>query len=95
MTRYFICCESCFENIAKKNTTAAKLWMDLCAMRLQFGEFLEILDTADIPELRALEVLGFIITTDMKNKIAIQVNGHFESEGEHCFCLLGGCHDDS
>ena len=93
MSKYFVCCEKCFETIGKRNTRAARLWMDFCAMRLQNGQPV-ILKTPDFPELRILEMLGFLVSTDQQNCLAVRVNGHMNTlAGEHFFCVKEGRHE--
>ncbi len=93
MTKYFICCEKCFETIGRRNTTAARLWMDFCAMRLE-NNGVVVLDTVDFPELRLLETLGFVVSTDQDHSIAIRVNGCMNTEtGEPFFCVKEGRHE--
>jgi hypothetical protein len=93
MNRYFICCEKCFETICKRNTKAAKLWMDFCAFHLQ-ERGLVILHSSDFPELRILEKMGFLISTDQKNSLAIRVHGQMRTtEGDNFFCVKGGRHE--
>lgn len=92
MNKYFICCERCFEIIGRKNTGAAKLWMNLCALCMQRGNLLEIY-TRDLPELRQLETLGFLVTTDKSDNLAIKLKGHCMTEqGEDFFCIKDGNH---
>ncbi len=92
MSRYFICCNQCFETIGRRNTNAARLWMDFCAAKLKCGEIIE-LEMSDFPELRVLENLGFVVSTDRQNTIAIRVNGHMSNQdGEHFFCVKEGQH---
>lgn len=93
MGKYFICCEKCFEVIAKRNTTCARLWMDLCAIRLKRGEYVELY-SLDFPELRILEKLGFVVSTDRPEKICIRIKGYSQTpDGEDLFCLKAGKHD--
>ena len=93
MSKYFICCEKCFETIGKRNTVAARFWMDLCAMSLNKGQPV-ILETKDFPELRVLETLGFVVSSDRLKTIAVRVNGHCHTDdGQPCFCLQGGEHE--
>lgn len=93
MSDYFICCEKCFEIIGKKNTNAARIWMDLCSMRMNLGE-VYILKTPDFPELRILENLGFVVSTEKPNGIAIRMTGHIHTyDNQHFFCLKEGQHD--
>lgn len=92
MTKYFICCEKCFETAAKRSSNAAKLWMDFCAIKLQEGEVLCL--QKNFPELRTLESLGFLVSTDLEDSIAVRIKGHMTTEdGEHFFCIKEGCHD--
>ena len=93
MSRYFVCCEQCFETIGKKSTKAAKLWMDFCALGLQESEIV-VIENNDFPELRVLENLGFVVTTDRYRAIAVRVIGHgITEDGEHFFCRKGGRHE--
>jgi len=93
MSKYFVCCEECFESIGKRNTNAARFWMDLCALRLKKGEVFT-LKTLDFPELRALELLGFLVSTDKNSEIAVRIKGHCHTaEGQVFFCLKEGRHE--
>ncbi len=93
MSRYFVCCEQCFEAIGKRNTKAAKAWMEICAAGMTSGEIFSS-TTRETPEVRALELMGFIVTTDRGDSIAIKVKGHMKGlNGDHFFCLKGGRHE--
>lgn len=92
MTKYFICCEKCFEVAAKRSPDAAKLWMDFCAIRLEEGEVICL--QKNFPELRSLEMLGFLVSTEQEDTIAVRINGHMQTlNGEHYFCIKEGRHD--
>ncbi len=74
MSNAYLCCDSCFEAIGKRNAKAAKLWVDLCSIySFEEGAFDVIIDDELI--LRQLEVLGFIVTTDRGPFITIKVLG--------------------
>lgn len=80
-----VCCAKCFEYIARKSTNAAKLWMDLCDIQMNsyspFGVFIE-----NEPTLRALENMGFVVTTDTPYITYVQVQGRgYDDEGVY-FC---------
>lgn len=93
MAKYFICCEQCLENIARNSTNAARIWMDLCAINVKKGNPFPLL-TIDFPELRALEQMGFIVTTDQNGKLMIRLNGRcLTDDGYDFFCLRHGDHD--
>lgn len=93
MSKYFICCEQCFETIGKIDTKSAKLWMDFCAMHLEKGEVLT-LHPLDFEEIRTLEVLGFLVSTELEKTLAIRINGHMKTdEGEDFFCAKEGNHE--
>ncbi len=96
MDKYFVCCEQCFEKIGKRNTKAARMWLDLCALKVDQTAKVEdfiILENHDFPELRVLEMLGFVLSTDRPQSLAIKVNGHYQThEGQDMFCLEKGMH---
>jgi len=89
MSKPGICCDRCFECIAKRNVEAAKLWLDLCDIQEGcpgiFG-----LRTSDFSSLRLLELLGFILTTDTPQIIFVKVKGQKQDALGTFFCG-GGC----
>lgn len=90
--KYFVCCEQCFENIGKRSTNAARLWMDLCAVECEYG--LINFKSMDNPCIRTLEHLGFLITTDKLKYISIRLKGRMETtSGEPFFCSREGFHE--
>ncbi len=90
--KYFVCCEECFENIGKRSTAAARLWMDLCALDCQYG--LTNLKGHDNPALRTLEMSGYVLTTDKPKHVCIQLRGRMETEdGQPFFCSKEGLHE--
>ncbi len=90
---YFICCQHCYERLKNRSAKAAKFWLAFCEHRMEFGEVIHI-KNKESPELRTLEMMGFIITTDQKNGTAVKVLGHMQSEeNEHFFCVKEGCHE--
>ena len=77
--------------MCKRSTTAARLWMDLCALDCEYG--LINLKCNDNPALRMLETSGFLITTDKPSHVAIRLKGRMETqEGEPFFCSKEGLH---
>lgn len=84
MSKPGLCCESCFEIIAKYNTHTAALWLDLCELQLHSPVF--GLWTEECEELRLLEILGFIVTTETPNIIIVKVKGErCDNQGPY-FC---------
>ncbi len=74
-----ICCNQCFENIAKKDTKAARLWLDLCSYRAKVSSnfFLkEWMVPEEVPSILNLEILGFISTLDAKEGVCVRVEGY-------------------
>ena len=87
MNNSFVCCEQCFKTIGKRNVRAARLWLDFCAMKLQKGDYI-YLKPQDFPELRVLETLGFLMSTDTDESIVVRVNGYMHTDdGAHFFCV--------
>lgn len=93
MSKYFVACEDCFECIAKKSTNAGRLWLDLCDLSTRKGLIFKI-KCDDFIELRTLERLGFLCTTEEKEHLIIKMYGHGNTvTGEDYFCPLAGKHD--
>jgi hypothetical protein len=92
-SKYYISCPKCLENVARIDTRAARLWMDLCALKLQRGEVLEF-DYSSL-ELDILERLGYIVTTEKnKSKILLKLKGAFyERTSNDIFCIKNCSHD--
>lgn len=87
MTDYFVCCGECFKQIAQANTNAARLWMDLCALSLIKGQYISFKST-EIDEVRALENLRFIVTTEQKERIIFRIEGLNKTHNnETIFCI--------
>lgn len=67
--------------------------MDLCAKKMSCDDILEI-KTTDFPELRTLELLGYIVSTENPYSLVVKVNGYVNTIfGEHFFCIKGGKHE--
>ena len=91
-SKYFVCCEECFKHIGKESTSAARLWMDLCALECQYG--LVNLKIRENPALRTLELFGYVVTTDKPQHISIKLIGCMETDdGQPFFCAKEGNHD--
>lgn len=84
-----LCCDDCFALICKKSTKSARFWLELCALKDENGIF--GLRTNQLEEIRTLEVMGFIMTTEIlteanKEILVVKVNG----EKQNYFCR-GNC----
>lgn len=91
MSKYCICCEKCFECIGKRSTNAARLWMDLCTTKMDCGNPVVCMPY-ETPEIRALELLGYVVSTEMQDHVRVNVLGYFSNEYQHAFCIKGGNH---
>ena len=90
MTRYAICCEECYDKICETNKRAARLWLDLCIVQMKNAGPVNCLDAV---ELKTLERLGYIKTTEDLEAVKVVVNGHYGArDGNDYFCLLDGNH---
>lgn len=84
MSKPGLCCDSCFDLIARRSTNAAKLWLDLCDIQVHSQTF--GLRTRDFPTLRLLENFGFILTMEKPGMILIKVQGQkYDALGTY-FC---------
>ncbi len=93
MSKYFTCCTECFDSIGRRSTRASRLWMDLCADTMTHGAILNM-RTLDFPELRTLEKLGYLVSTDKEHTLGVRLNGYMKSEDhQHFFCIKEGRHE--
>jgi len=91
-----VCCSQCFDFIARKDTTAAKLWLDACAFCVKFEGIFKLKENRvphTIKHFRCLEELGFITTADGDDAVKVRVNGYDIMEmagipeGMDTFCI--------
>ena len=86
MSEKYLCCDECFSHICKICTRSAKLWMDICSYYEKTGGIFG-LKLPDFEELRTLEHMGFITTTENSDHIVVKMNGiHVDRQGIY-FCL--------
>lgn len=82
----FVCCEQCFERLAKKSTSLAIIWIELCAEFLRNNK-----PVAFYPEesdvLSYLEERGFITTLETNSQLMVKVNGFYRDEVADFFCI--------
>lgn len=88
MSKEAVCCEKCFGLIARKSTTAARLWITLCDVELLYGNHFGV-DACDWASLRQLELLGFVLTTEAastEHAVLVRVDGKQSDEEGVYFC---------
>ena len=86
MSEAFLCCDRCFDSLAKKSTKAAKLWMDLCAIHAQEVGVFGLLNMEDSPHLRAIELERFVTTTETNIMVTVKVHGLYRDEKGFYYC---------
>ena len=78
-------CSFCFEALAKKNPDLARLYDNLCsAQKHPSIPFLKV--EQDFPNLRNLELMGMIVTTDAFHYILARVKEKKMSKEDSFFC---------
>jgi hypothetical protein len=73
-----VCCEQCFERIAREDPTAARIWLDLCAFQVKYGEVFEYREErvpTIVPHTRKLEEMGYMATADGGEAVRVIVLG--------------------
>ena len=70
-------CDECFARICRKNVATGRLWIDLCSAK-DIYPVLKI-KSDEFEELRLLELMGHIVTTEDKDHILIRVTGNESS----------------
>lgn len=84
----YLYCSTCLGIIGKKSTSAARLWTDLCAV----DSDPVCVRGHDIHELRILERLGFLVSTETAETVSIRLKGHpLDDTNEYVYCR--GNHD--
>lgn len=92
----FVCCTECFSEIAYQSTTAATLWVDLCCLMAKSELGRVKLPQRDWNELRLLEQMSYILTTEDLNSLYIRVEGlGVDNDGRYMFCVCEPEGDDS
>ena len=89
-----MCCDHCFSIIAEKSTSAARLWLDLCEWEAVHGMFSVVEKLPFDGDILFLELMGFILTTDLPFACRVKVLGKQKSGSETIFCLRK-YHNDS
>ena len=84
MNRKILCCDECFEMIARRSTIAARIWLDLCV--LQDSCQLIGLSCPDNDILYILETMNFINSTEANEMILLKVLGREEGVRASFFC---------
>lgn len=88
MSKPGLCCDACYDLIAKRSDLAASLWLELCEIQIRSEVF--GLKTPDSGHMQLLETLGYIITTETKEYIMIKVQGRNHDSLGDFFCR-GNC----
>lgn len=92
MADYAMCCDECFDRISKRSTNAASLWLDLCCLFTRVGGIIRFESSAN-SYIRMLELLGFVVSTDAGNYVAVKLAGQKKlADGQDYFCC--DIHDD-
>lgn len=81
----FTCCAKCFKKIALAHTNAVRVWLKLCEFSITHGNIFT-LNLEDFEELRILELLGFLVSTEKKTGITIKLVGIKHSLTNKHFC---------
>lgn len=87
------CCEKCFEDLARKSTGAAKIWLNICALCEEAETSFARIRFTDFPELRELEMMGFVTTLEQPPYLLIKINGLNTADSGNYFCIKGKDHE--
>lgn len=79
------CCDECVFWIARKDPSLAKFWMDICNISSNFGPLFGLQYSLN-DQIRDLELLDFIDTTDTKMCILIKMKGKKQDTQGSYFC---------
>lgn len=84
-------CERCFSKISKKSEECAYIWLNLCKIFYEADKRLILIKPFYYKQLRTLEMMKFILTTDTKNSVIMKVLGEEKIQDRHVFFCGGHC----
>ena len=90
-----VCCTQCYNDIARLDAKAARMWLDLCRSFVEAGGILKMRETRVpwcIPHFKNLEIMGYVLSADAP-EILVRVNGYDIIELEENECLETFCMD--
>ncbi len=90
MSKPGLCCDRCFGMIARQDTRAARLWLDLCTVHNPSSVFGLVIK--EDHSLRLLETLGFITTTETPLMLIVKVH-HFHPDDEDSYFCGEKCNE--
>lgn len=80
-----VCCNRCFEEIARESGKGAAVWLELCAYASKHGRVIKFREWR-IPDsaktFRMLESKGFIASADGDDAVRLRINGYLTIETE-------------
>jgi hypothetical protein len=89
------CCDVCFEALAKRSTSAARLWVEICDV-LYEESFLRVVSSGESKfdeSLQILEEEKFLISMDTQDFVIIKSCNFDANEPKYPFCRGG--HNDT
>lgn len=89
MMTKIIACDKCFAKIEKKSSKAAYVWLSLLEVFYEVNKKLILIKPFYYKDLRTLEMMKYILSTDLKDSVAIKVLG-FDRKDETQFIFCGG-----
>lgn len=84
-------CQKCFEAIEKKSSHCAEVWLSICKVFYEINKKIILVKPFYYKELRTLEMMKFILTTDVEEAIAIRVLGEEKPQGKDIVFCGGRC----
>ena len=93
MKSKYTCCMTCFDKIAKEDTNSVRIWLDMCRIAHEISPLFKI-RIEDFEELRVLELLGFLTSTEVQDGIIVRVHGNQRYPYGSHFCI-GDCDEKS
>lgn len=85
------CCDECHRRIGMRSVSASRLWLDFCDQFTRQGIFNFYDHSVDSSELRILETMGYIVSSENRENILIKLLGvQQDYNGDLIFCT-GDC----
>lgn len=81
-----ICCDLCFESIAKLSPKSARLWLELCDLFVLYQGIFGFAKSANA-EVKVLENMGYLVTHENEYQLLVKMIGYHPSP---CFYFCKG-----
>lgn len=86
-----IACDKCFYKIEKKSSYTAQIWLKFISLCYESKTNVFLIKPFYYKDLRTLEMMKFILSTDVENYVAVKVLGSEKKDDVNVIFCGGHC----